>query len=471
MLLLPVRIKILTTILDKADYGLLTLVSTTITFVSLVFSLGSLEFLLRRLPGRDESYQWSVMRTVSAWFGGLGVLLGAAGVALFSIWHPEKLSAVGAWDLAACAVLLVLTVHLNQAINFLLGRSSYWQSRLLQVLYADAWFLPVLAVFFLGKGIGISEVLWIWVAWCVFSLFCAQRWVPITAIAGARPAPGGLREVLLFGLPLVPMVASDWLFRAGPLYLIADVTAVADYGMCFNIAWVGTIFIGAVLDILLTEFFKVRNRLKGTTLSDLCSDPELRRIFSLMLRYGLAIVIPFAAVIGLASEHVIRFLSSAKFLNAAPLLPLLIPVPLLFLPIMVFGRTLIAMHRNSVVGWVTFGAAVANTVLCLVLLPSVGVKGAAVANAVTYAAMAVVFGILSRAWQWIDLSALMPARLVLLAAFSAAVFVLLGQAATGTAVTLGVGGLLCCGCAFALGLIRRSDFAGFTPTPQSEMAE
>jgi hypothetical protein len=85
--------------------------------------------------------------------------------------------------------------------------------------------------------------------------------------------------------------------------------------------------------------------------------------------------------------------------------------------------------------------------------------------------MAVVFGVLSRAWQWIDLSALMPVRLVLLAAFSAAAFVLLGQAATGTAVTLGAGGLLCCGCAFALGLIRRSDFAGFTPTPQSEMAE
>jgi O-antigen/teichoic acid export membrane protein len=471
MLLLPVRIKILTTILDKADYGLLTLVSTTITFVSLVFSLGSLEFLLRRLPGRDGAYQWSVMRTVSTWFGGLGVLLGAAGVALFSVWHPEKLRTFGAWDLVTCAVLLALTVHLNQVIHFLLGRSSYWQSRLLQVLYADAWFLPVLAVFFLGRAVGIAEVLWVWVAWCVFSLLCAQRWVPLTAVAGAPPARGGLREVLLFGLPLVPMVASDWLFRAGPLYLISDVVAVADYGMCFNIAWVGTIFIGAVLDILLTEFFKVRNSLQSATLAELSADHELRRIFSMMLRYGLTIVIPFAAVIGLASEHVIRFLSSTKFLNAAPLLPLLIPVPLLFLPVMVFGRTLIAMHRNTVVGWVTFGAAVANTALCLVLLPAVGINGAAIANAATYAAMAVIFGVLTRAWRWIEWPALMPVRLVLLTAFSIAVLLLLKLAATGTLVTLGTGGLLCCGCAFALGLIRRSDFAGFKPTPQNEMAE
>lgn len=471
MLLLPVRIKILTTILDKADYGLLTLVSTTITFISLVFSLGSMEFLLRRLPGRDDACQWSAMRTISGWFVGLGAALGVGGVVLFSLWHPGKLASMGTWDLMACAVLLVLTVHMNQVINFLLGRSSYWQSRLVQVLYADAWFLPILAVYFAGTALGISQVLWVWVVWCVFVLLCAQRWSPVAGIARASPSPGGLREVLSFGLPLVPMVVADWLFRAGPFYLVPDVVAVADYGMCFNIAWVGTIFIGAVVDILLTEFFRIRNRMPAGSLSELASDPELRRILSMMLRYGLAIVIPFGAVIGLASESVIRFLSSAKFLNAAPLLPWLVPVPFLFLPITVFGRTLIALHRNSLVGWLTFGAAVANTVLCLLLIPAIGVKGAAIANTITYGAMALAFCVLCKGWRWIDWPTLMPLRLIILAALSVGAFVSLRVAGAGTFLTLGIGGIWCGSCTLALGLIRLRDFTGFSPTPRAEMAE
>ena len=39
-LLTPLRIKILTSLLDKDEYGKLTLVSLTISFLSIVFSLG-----------------------------------------------------------------------------------------------------------------------------------------------------------------------------------------------------------------------------------------------------------------------------------------------------------------------------------------------------------------------------------------------------------------------------------------------
>lgn len=471
MLLLPIRTKILTTILDKSDYGSLTLISTTLSLITLVSSLGSLEFLLRKLPGRDPSYQWSAFKTVAMWFGGGGAVLGVVGLFTFSVWHPDKLQFVSMGDLAVCAVLLVLTIHMTQVTHFLMGRSAYAQSRFAQILYADAWFLPVIAVYYLRGPVGITSVLWVWVGWTLLSWLCILRWVPATTFARTPASNQRLREVLAFGLPLAPMIAGDWLFRAGALYLMTDVEAVANYGLCFNIAWVGTIVGGAVLDILLTEFFKVRNRLAATTADSLAADPELRRMFSLMLRYGLVIVIPFGAVTGLASEPVIRFLSSPKFLDAAPLLPWLVPVPVLFLFIVVFGRTLMALHRNAAVGWITLVAAAANIVLCAILIPILGTKGAAIANDVTYAAVVVTFGAMVGVWKWIEVSALMPARLVALAALCAGGFLALRHTHAGTTATLVMGGTWCCACAFTLGLIRRSDFLGFSSSPNSETSD
>jgi hypothetical protein len=98
-------------------------------------------------------------------------------------------------------------------------------------------------------------------------------------------------------------------------------------------------------------------------------------------------------------------------------------------------------------------------------------KGAALANALTYTVVVLVFGILVRAWRWIDRPALMPVRLVLLSLMSVGGFLALRYAGTGTLATLGLGGAWCGASAFALGLIRRSDFLGFTATPQSEMSE
>ena len=50
-ILTPIRIRILTTILTKEQYGTLTLVIMTISCISTVISLGSFEYLLRKIRG------------------------------------------------------------------------------------------------------------------------------------------------------------------------------------------------------------------------------------------------------------------------------------------------------------------------------------------------------------------------------------------------------------------------------------
>ena len=106
LLLTPVRIKLLTSLLDKADYGLLSLIMLSISFMLLGTSLGSLEFLLRRLPGRDPDYQYGVLKTVVSSFGSLSILLAFLGVLVLELIGPDRLG-LTRWDLVAAGLLLV----------------------------------------------------------------------------------------------------------------------------------------------------------------------------------------------------------------------------------------------------------------------------------------------------------------------------------------------------------------------------
>ncbi|HPC57564.1 MAG TPA: oligosaccharide flippase family protein, partial [Kiritimatiellia bacterium] len=112
MLIAPVRIKLLTSLLTKEDYGLLTLIMLTVSFLTLIFSLGSLEYMLRKLPGRPAADQYRTLRTVMSWFGRLAAVVALAGAGLLLVWQPGKVGLVP-HQVAACALILFLTVHLT----------------------------------------------------------------------------------------------------------------------------------------------------------------------------------------------------------------------------------------------------------------------------------------------------------------------------------------------------------------------
>ncbi len=457
-ILSPVRLKILTTMLSPEAYGSLTLISLTIGLVTEVASLGSLEFLLRKLPGRDMDYQQAMFKTVVYYFGILSIVLAAVWVGIHPAWNPLKMSGL---DNLACGLLLILTVHLTQYSYYLFGRTAYAHARLLQLLYAEMWFLPLLVFAWMG-GVTVSQVLWIWVGWLALSFVIGQKWLPIAGILRIPISSARLKEVLAFGVPLLPLILSDWIFRVQDRYVLAyfcDLTTVANYNICIQIATVGTVVGVAVIDILLTEFFNIRNRIPVKSLDQLVAHEDVRHAFTLMIRYGLILMIPVVAVLCLAGEPAIRFISDPrKYLVAAPILPWTASIPPLTLLTIILGRSMLALDRGKQVGLGSLAAGVLCIGLSCLLAPSMGGRGTALANTISLAFLSVYFVWQMRAWRWIQWKELNLLRVGLAMILTVLGFLAVTRWVHWSAlVVLVTGGIWSLACMIVLGLVKKKD--------------
>jgi len=463
----PIRIKVLTSLLTKPQYGTLTLIGVTLSSIALVSSLGSLEFLLVKLPGRSRDYQHRMFKTILLLFGGLALMIALLGVPalLLALGHVGPLEAV---DLLLCGILLVLSVHLNHRSFYLLGIMDYSRSRLTQLMFADLWFLP--ALFFIGRGgLNIRTVLWIWVGWHLFTMATTHRWVALGEVARAPLSRDTAREVLRFGWPLVPMILGDWLVRAQDRYVLlafTDISVVASYALGVSIVLIGVQLGDAALDILMTEFFRVCNRIGSHAPAVLTAEAAVRFRFTVMVRYCLVIALGVALATLWLAEPIIRFMSSPEFIDTALLLPWLAPYVALYLLYIILSKVFIALNRSREMGWASFANAFVNLAANLLLVPLCQGRGAAVAANLSMAALAAYLGLRIRWWQWMDWPALRAPRLIALAACGAAVFALIAARVSATSfVKLLVAGAAYLGLVMLLGLFTRQDTALFAGQP------
>lgn len=410
----PIRIKLLTSLLSKEEYGTLTLIMVTISFASLLSSMGSFEFMLRRIPGQPAEEQFSILHTVVHYFGLIALIASLLIGGMLFILPANKLS-LGVSEILACMILLLLTVHISQLIYFLMGRSQYGQSRLLMLLQVDVWFLPLIVFLWFGR-LTVEFMLWFWAAWLVVTLGISQIFVRTRRIfqsPASRPLAG---RILHFGIPLLPMILGLMVFQIIDRYALlafTDLETLANFTLAFNLTWVGAYTGLALLDVLITEFFKVRNRYPEDAPEDLPFHPDLRLSFNTMLRFALLISCTISTALLFAGAPLIRFLSTQAFLDAVPIMQSLSLLPPIILLVTIHSKALIALDRSRVVGAGTLIAIGLHALLSALLIPLLQARGSALASFLSYSTLAVYLGLRFRVFTWIDRKDLRPFRLLL----------------------------------------------------------
>jgi O-antigen/teichoic acid export membrane protein len=409
----PVRMKVLTHFLSEEEYGALTTVATTISCLVLVLALGSLEYLIRKMPGREAAEQDRLYKTVVVHFLSLYVLLAAVVTSLLAWWQPSKLP-LDAMDYVAAGLAFVAIGHILQRVYFMLGKRDYIHARCTQLLYADLWILPI----FLGFAfidISLRTILWMWLGWLVLTLVISHTWVHTPGVAAARPRRKDLLAVLAFGLPILPITIADWMFLLQDRYVLlhlTDAKVVGFYFLCINIAMVGYLAGASFLDILSTEFFKRRNEENLETLSDLAGIDGLRINFSSMLRFGLAINVPVMCVLFQMGDHVVLLLSNEQYLPAAALFPYAAPIPILMLLNYHFAKVLMAVQRTRLLGAASLACALLNLALDFWLIRDYGGAGAAIATVISQVVLVLILATAVRVPIWLVRSALKPLGLI-----------------------------------------------------------
>jgi len=466
--LTPIRLRLLTMLLDKEDYGLLTLAIMTVSLLAMFFSCGSFEFLVRRLPGTSDAYRQGVYGMLIKVFGSLSMLFTVLAI---PIYHSlQNLDIHLSWfDLLACGLALVLYLQLQFRTYYFLGCNDLLRFRVSQFLFLDGWFFVLLGVAVFVKPLTISTVLWTWTGWMFATLLITERWAPLKW-ASRKPVEGlALGGVLSFSLPLLPMIFGEWLFRAADRYFVeawAGLERIADYSLCMNISLMVHLIGCNLIGIIFPEFNRIMNKLPEGNAP--WEDDQLRRFFGIMIRYALALALPGCAALYLLNTDVLWILSDPKFHDAAPLIRWAVPASFFFLLHIVFSRVLMAMDKSLVVGKITFACALLNLLLNYLLIsnhPGQAAEAAAVATWTSLAIMCCWTGWSVKAWRWIQLSELKLVRLTLATVILIAAYAFVKQQFDwNPLITVGVCGVISVVVLLGFGLFTKSEvmllFAG-----------
>jgi O-antigen/teichoic acid export membrane protein len=207
-----------------------------------------------------------------------------------------------------------------------------------------------------------------------------------------RPEPRLLPNLLRLGVPLVPVSLSYWVFTGVDRLVVQGALgdrALAYYGVATTLV---TVF--AVLMVAVGQAWMPR------VLASYAEDPAAAaRNTSYALTYLTYALGVLAVLVTAFAREVVLVIASDAYLPAAALLPVLM------VGAVAFGTTAITVTQLTVArrtGRLAVGtgiAAVVNIGLCLLLVPTLGLDGAALASTVSYLVLTGLYLALgSRAW-------------------------------------------------------------------------
>lgn len=423
-LLGPLRTRLLTEQLSKEFYGTLTLAVMTITALSILLALGSYEFLVRRLPGlsvdRQKGWLSLLLRRIAlpGWLivGAIAAIVKAVGL------FPQLTLA----DTACLWVDLGLTLWLLYHVSYALGGGRIAVVRFIQIFQNDLWFL---AIFAAGTWVAsaFAHALWIWTAWLAVLALAVWR-------LDHRPGPTtlpdgeGLSDVFSYGLPLIPMIAGEILYRIADRYLLLgffDMAVVAEYTLAMNIAMMAYVTSASVLDIDLPHLNAASNcnRPRNSRIPAPPPTAEMRDIFSMMLRHVSGLGILLGLGLAIFRHDIFAIISGPEFRDAAPLLPWMAPIPMAFLLSTTASRAMLAQNRSRQVGAATLIAALLNLAMDTLTVPLWGARGAAISTFISLLALAIYLFCRLHPTQWISLHSWRPFRLLFMAAICAVAYI------------------------------------------------
>ncbi len=201
-----------------------------------------------------------------------------------------------------------------------------------------------------------------------------------------------LRQMNRFGIPLVPSMLALWLLNFGDRFFIlklADQSEVGVYSIGARIASAMVLLLAAFRAGWLAFAYSIED------------DDRARRAYSFVLTYLLFVASWAALALALLSPWLVQWLTTPAFFDASEVVPLLV-----FGAVALGGFNVVSIvlgrRKRTQFNWIATGAGAAvSVVLNLVLIPTYGIIGAAIANLSAFTVMFVVITWWSQRVFWV----------------------------------------------------------------------
>ncbi|HIH74095.1 MAG TPA: flippase [Methanosarcina sp.] len=191
-----------------------------------------------------------------------------------------------------------------------------------------------------------------------------------------------IREYLQFSLPLTPNALIRWVTESSDRYMVTYFLGLSSVGVYTAACSIGNLiqlFVSPLQLILFPELSKLFDEDKMD---------EVRIYMSHSLRYFLIIAIP--AVFGLSSlaKPLLGVLTTQDFISGWLVIPIIAFAGLMAGIFQIFVNTMFLIKETKPATYINIIAAVSNVLINLILIPSVGIIGAAISTLVSYFFMA-----------------------------------------------------------------------------------
>jgi len=384
-----IRLPILTKWLGASLYGTWSLIWVTIVLITPVAMLGLGTAFIRFLAVERD-----VSRIREGFLSMVFTILAAG--AFFSIVlilcsDLIASSVLGDINNSSHLVRLASFMILTQAISemSIAFFRTFRQLKLYSTLMAMKAVVQVgLMVCFLLLGGEIRGVIFAVLASDILCIAIAFS-VALRQMGFQLPKFTELKDYLKYGLPLVPSAAILWIIQSSDRYMIGYFMQAEDVGIytsAYTLTYIISLFLRPIQVVLLP------------TISKSYDDGDMSKTKTYLkfsLKYLMMLSIPAAFGLSILASPLLRLLTTSEFVSGN------VVIPLIACGILFYGYYQVCMHILYLVKktyWLVrlLGISAAlNIALNLLLIPKLGIVGAAVATLIAFASLGILTIVIS----------------------------------------------------------------------------
>lgn len=369
-------IPILTKTLSIEEYGIWVQIIVTVGLVPSIVMLGLPYTMVRFLAGAKKLEEIQEGFYLIAF-----IILITSTVASSLLFLFSNSIAAILLDKNVTIVKLLSIIILIECFNSLLVNffRTFQQIRRYSIFVIIKTYSQLIVVgYFVLSGYGIVGAVY-GILITDFIAFLSMATLIISEIGFKIPDFANVREYLSFGLPTIPGSLSSWVITSSDRYVI---------GIILGTSFVGYYSPGYALGSIMNMFMAPLGLLLPAILSRYYDDKNLgavKLILKYSLKYFLLLAIPSAFGLSLLSKPILEILSTPEIaLEGYLITPFVALSTVFFGAIAVINHILVLEKRTAITGSIYILAALLNLVLNLILIPYVGILGAAIATLMAY---------------------------------------------------------------------------------------
>ncbi len=385
------------------EYGMLSLIGVTLSFVGPISKFGLNRSVLRLYAefssGKRERPIASFYTTM---FLGAMALSGMVALLFWAVIYllgPARVGGQQMYELfVLSSILLFLGAGPSVFISFLRveERAKFYAGISISVTTIKLILTVVLViVLVIGvKGLYLGGIIvQIGMVLLVASLLWRQKKLVLSSFSLAL-----LVEALHFGLPLVPAELANEISNLGDRYVLEIFMGTKAVGI-YSVAYSLTSNLKALLTVMMFALTPMYVRIWEES-----GRARTESFLSSVLDYYLMFAIPGIVLFSYLGGDILVFFASEKYVAARGLVPYLTVPLLLHGAISIYTAGLFLNKKTSTVLYCTLGAGTGNIALNIALVPVMGLTGAAVATLISYTLLIVAVNLYSSRFLTIRLN-------------------------------------------------------------------